>query len=302
MCLPLLSYRSYPTLTLPSLHLHLIQCFLFLSSTTLTLTGMFSVGIASTMARCYTAVERFAVILERDQQQPKSAPTTTSNNKNGSNSTISSTPSPFKKAVAKFKQNWKFELYLQLRTQVSTIIHTSSIYRFNTSFSIHPSINPSSNLLFNLVNHSYSSFLSPPSLDRLEAFSNPPLLSLSLSLLSLYLSQEITGRLDVACQLVNEHGLVTKVADALYSSKDSTSSSSSSGGGDSTGGAGSSIMSGGTLTHQDMATVRAQALPSRLKVNLPITEAFMIELMTCLHPSVALSSVSSQVRDISCCI
>ena len=262
---------------------------------------MFSVGIASTMARCYTAVERFAVILERDQQQPKSASTTTSNNKNGSNSTISSTataPSPFKKAVAKFKQNWKFELYLQLRTQVSTIIHTSSIYRFNTSFSIHPS----SNLLFNLVNHSYSSFLSPPSLDRLEAFSNPPLLSLSLSLLSLYLSQEITGRLDVACQLVNEHGLVTKVADALYSSKDSTStSSSSSGGGDSTGGAGS-IMSGGTLTHQDMATVRAQALPSRLKVNLPITEAFMIELMTCLHPSVALSSVSSQVSDFSCCI
>ena len=156
--------------------------------------GMFSVGIASTMARCYSAVSRFASILEQREQLASSA---------AASATIAS-PSSFKQAVDKFNQNWKLDLYLQLRTQ------------------------------------------------------------------------EITGRLDVACNLVHEHGLVTKVAEAVYA--------------DSEGAGGTGCVA--TLNQKDLHGAREAA---RLNVKLPVSEVFLTELVTCVHPSAALSAVAADL-------
>jgi hypothetical protein len=156
--------------------------------------GMFSVGIASTMARCYTAVSRFADILERDQLAASGL---------AAASDAAASPSPFKQAVDKFNQNWKLDLYLQLRTQ------------------------------------------------------------------------EITGRVDVACNLVHEHGLVTKVADAVYA--------------DNIGGVGGCVA---TLNAKDLEGARQAG---RLDVKLPVTETFLTELVTCVHPSSALRAVAAEL-------
>lgn len=122
-------------------------------------------------------------------------------------------------------------------------------------------------------------------------------------------TQEISNRLDRVCELVGLHGLVTKVMEDVYTSKAETAfvpiaavqpktlSTSTPGNIHSVGTVAVSTHAGSltaTLSPSELTELRGRYLPATCQLHLPISEAFCIEIATCLHSSVALRALSAK--------
>ena len=124
-------------------------------------------------------------------------------------------------------------------------------------------------------------------------------------------TQEIFGRLDYACQLVGQHGLVTKVIEDIYNRRveDTPPHAPHIGQVQVKVGvappntpivtavvvphpAHSSLTL--TLSPSELLAVRALALPPSQTLHLSISEAFCVEMATCLSPTVALRALSTR--------
>ena len=124
-------------------------------------------------------------------------------------------------------------------------------------------------------------------------------------------TQEISSRLDRVCHLVEQHGLITKVLEDVYSldpthesgsvtavpAVSQTALSGTPGPGAASGHAGAayqspSIALAPTLSTTDLKSLRSIDLSTIKHLNLSLSEAFCIEISTCLHPSVALKALS----------
>jgi hypothetical protein len=126
-------------------------------------------------------------------------------------------------------------------------------------------------------------------------------------------TQEISSRLDRVCHLVEQHGLITKVLEDVYSldpthesgsvtavpAVSQMSLSGTPGPGAASGHAGAayqspSIALAPTLSTTDLKSLRSIDLSTIKHLNLSLSEAFCIEISTCLHPSVALKALSTR--------
>lgn len=126
-------------------------------------------------------------------------------------------------------------------------------------------------------------------------------------------TQEIFSRLDRVCHLVEQHGLITKVLEDVYSlhpmhesgsvvaaaTVPQISLSGTPGPGLASMLATSaynspSIALAPTLTAAELQSLRSIDLSSIKNLNLSLSEAFCIEMSTCLHSSVALRALSTR--------
>ena len=229
--------------------------------------GMFSVGIAGTLSRCYMAVGSFVAMLEKSDST-SSVPATTKGE-------FAAHP-----AIAHFHNHWKLDLYLQVCDR--RLLQT---FRIRITFS-------------------HTNFSSSTS-DMVILSANTCKRQLR--------TQEISSRLDRVCHLVEQHGLITKVLEDVYSldpthesgsmtafpALSQMSVSGTPGLGAASGHAGAayqspSIALAPTLSTTDLKSLRSIDLSTIKHLNLSLSEAFCIEISTCLHPSVALKALSTR--------
>jgi hypothetical protein len=125
--------------------------------------GMFSVGIASTLAHCYKSVEVFLSILDKQSEVIMS-----SSGRTGSG--ILTHP-----AVKAFHENWKLDLYLQVHLIIKAYF---DILRGVISFSLSTSINSSQRKFY--ISHTYPLYCHHSDssyVDTINPYSNLTLIS-----------------------------------------------------------------------------------------------------------------------------